>query len=80
MRDRSKIQLTDWSTTRKQGKLAFVVSITPSLVQFISLFKTRKKSSFDRPNYRSVQNFHYKISVQKKRRNEIRFDKQNFFS
>ena len=39
-----------------------------------------KKSSFDRPNYTSIQVFHFKISVKKKRRREIRFDKQKFFS
>ena len=59
MRDRSmrsgtelarEIQLTDWSTAGEEGKLVFVVSTTPSLAQFISLFTTRKKSSFDRLN------------------------------
>ena len=74
-----KIQLTDWSTAGEQGKLVFVVSTKPSLAQFISLFTTGKKSSFDRPNYISIQVFHSKISVKKKRRKEIRFDKQNFF-
>ena len=38
------------------------------------------KKSFDRPNYTSIQVFHFKISVKKKRRKEIRVDKQNFFS
>ena len=56
MRDRSmrsgtelarEIQLTDWSTAGEQGKLVFVVSTTPSLAQFISLFTTGKKSSFE---------------------------------
>ena len=51
MRDRSmrsgtelarEIQLTDWSTAGEQGKLAFVVSTTPSLSQLISLFRTGK--------------------------------------
>ena len=88
MRDRSmrsgtelarEIQLTDWSTAGKEGKLVFVVSTTPSLAQFISLFTTGKKSSFDRLNYRSIQVFHLKISVKKKRRKEIPIDKQNFF-
>jgi len=72
MRDRSmgratelarEIQLTDWSTAGEQGKLVFVVSITPSLAQFISLFTRGKKCSFDRSKYRSVQVFHFKISV-----------------
>ena len=89
MRDRSmrsgtelarEIQLTDWSTAGEQGKLVFVVSTTPSLAQFISLFTTGKKSSFDHLNYRSIQVFHFKISVKKKRRKEIPIDKQNFFS
>ena len=51
MRDRSmrsgmefawEIQATDWSTAAEKGKLVFVVSITPSLAQFISLFPTGK--------------------------------------
>ena len=87
MRDRSmrsgtelarEIQLTDWSRAEEQGKLVFVVSTTPSLAQFISLFTTGKKSSLDRPKYTSIQVFHFKISVEKKRRKEIRFDKQKF--
>ena len=74
MRDRSmrsgtelarEIQLTDWSTAGEQDKLVFVVSTTPSLAQFISLFTTGKKSSFDRLNYRSIQVFHLEISVKK---------------
>ena len=71
-----KIQLTDWSTAGQQGILVFVVSTKPSLAQFISLFTTGKISSFDRPNYRSIQVFHLKTSVETKRRKEIRFDKQ----
>ena len=61
-----EIQLTDWSTAGEQGKLVFVVSTTPSLAQLISLFTTGKKSSFDRLNYRSIQVFHFEISVKKK--------------
>ena len=88
MRDRSmrsgkelarEIQLNDWSTAGEEGKLVFVVSTTPSQ-QFISLFTTGKKSSFDRLNCRSIQVFHFEISVKKKRRKEIPFDKQKFFS
>ena len=88
MRDRSmrsrtelawEIQLTDWSSAGEQGKLVFVVSTKPSLVQFISLFTMGKKSSFDRPNYTSIQVFHLTISVKKKHRKEIHFDKQKFF-
>ena len=80
MRDRSmrsgmelawEIQLTDWLTAGEQGKLVFVVSTTPSLALFISLFTMGKKSSFDRLNYRSIQVFYFEISVKKKRRKEI---------
>ena len=83
MRDRSMrsetelardIQLTDWSTAGEQGKLVFVVWTTPSLSQFTSLFTTGKKSSLDRPSYTSIQVFHFKISVKKKGKKEIRFD------
>ena len=41
-------------------------------------FHNGKKSSFDRPNYTSIQVFHFKISFTKKRSNEIRFDKNIF--
>ena len=89
MRDRSmrsgtelarEIQLTDWSTAGEQDKLVFVVSTTPSLAQFILLFSTGKKLPFNRPNYRSIQVFLFKISVMKKRRKDCRFDKQICFS
>ena len=75
MRDRSmrsgtelarEMQLTDWSTAGEQGKLVFVVSTKPALAQFFSLFTTGKKSSFDRPNYTSIQIF-LNISVKRKR-------------
>ena len=75
MRDRSlpsrtefvrEIQLTDRSTAAEQGKLFVLVSTNPSLAQFISLFSTGKKSSFDLSNYTSIQVFHFKITVEKK--------------
>ena len=74
MRDRSmrsgtelarEIQLTDWSTAGEQFKLVFVVSTKPSLAQFISIFITGKKSSFDRLNYRSIQVFHLRFLSRK---------------
>ena len=80
MRDRSMrsrtelvwgIQLTDWSTAGEQGKLVCAIYFT---------FHNGKKSSFDRLNYRSIQVFHFEISVKKRRRKEIPIDKQNFFS
>ena len=37
-----EIQVTAWSTGGEQGKLVFLVSTKPSLVQFISLFTTGK--------------------------------------
>ena len=37
-----EIQLTDWSTAGEQGKLVLLVSTTPSLVQYISLYTTEK--------------------------------------
>ena len=83
MRDRSmrsgtelarEIQITDWSTAGEQGKLVFVVTTTPSLSQFISLFTTGKKSSLDRPSYASIEVFHFMICVKKKGKKEIRFD------
>ena len=52
-----EIQPTDWSTTGEQGKLVFI--------HFT--FYNGKKSSFDRPNCRSVQYFHFQISVKKKK-------------
>ena len=84
MRDRSLRSGTDLAReirlTGFRGFVVFVVSTTPSLAQFISLFTTGKKSSFDRLNYRSIQVFHFKVSVKKKRRKEIPINKQNFFS
>ena len=65
-----EIQLTDWSTAEEQGKMIFVVSTKPSLAQFMSLFTTGKTSPFDRPNFRSIQVFHFKISVTKKTENK----------
>ena len=88
MRDRSmrsgtelarEIQLSDWSTAGEQDKLVFVVSTTPSLAQFISLFSTGKKSPFNPPNYRSIQVFLFKISVMKKRRKIFVLTKKFFF-
>ena len=76
-----EIQLTDWSTVGEQGKLVFAVSTKPSLAQFHDFtFHNGKKSSFDSPNYTSIQVFQFKISVMKKCKKEIRFDKQIFFS
>ena len=37
-------------------------------------FHNGKKSSLDRPSYTSIQVFHFKISVKKKGKKEIRFD------
>ena len=37
-----EIKPADWSTAAEQGKLVFVVSITQSQAQFISLFTTGK--------------------------------------
>ena len=44
------------------------------------IFHNGKKSSLDRPRYTSIQVFQFKISVKKKGKKEIRFDKQKFFS
>ena len=88
MRDRSmpsgtelarEIQLTDWSTAGEQGKLVFVVSTEPSLAQFISLFTTGKNRLSTVQVKHQLFNFHFNIFVKKKRRKEIRFDKQKCF-
>ena len=74
------IQLTDWSPAGEQGKLllgGFDNAITGAIY---FAFHNGKKSSFDRRNYTSIQVFHFKISVKKKRRREICFDKQKLFS
>ena len=89
MRDRSmrsgtelarEIQLTDWSTAGEEGKLVFVVRPRHHWRNLFHFSQREKKSSFDRLNYRSIQVFHFKISVKKKRRKGIPIDKQNFFS
>ena len=74
-----EIQLTDWSTAGERGKLVFVVSTKPSWRNLFH-FHDEKNSSFDCPNHTSIQVFHFKISVKTKRRKQIRFDGQNFFS
>ena len=80
MRDRSvrsgtelarEIQLTDWSTAREQGKLVFVVSIKPSLAQFISLFTAGKNRLSIIQMTRQFKFFTLRFLSRKKRRKEI---------
>ena len=87
MRDRSmrsgtelarEIPLTDWSTAGEQGKLVFVVSTKPSQAQFISIFITGKKSSFDRLNYRSIQVFHSRFLSRKNVEKKFVLTSKNF--
>ena len=75
-----EIQLTDWSTAGEQGKLVFFCFDHAITGAIYFTFHNGKKSSLDRPNYTSIQVFHFKISVKKKRRKEIRFEKQKLFS
>ena len=75
-----EIQLTDWSTAREQGKLFFSGFDQAITGAIYFTYHNGEKSSFDRQNYTSIQIFHFKISVTKKGRKEIRFDKQKFFS
>jgi len=63
--------------TRQTGLWDFHQAITGAIY---FTFHNGKKSSLDRPNYTSIQVFQFKISVKKKRRKEIRFDKENSFS
>ena len=70
-----RIPRTDWSTAGEQGKLVFVVPTKPSLAQFISLFTTGK-IDFRSTKLHINSSFSLQISVKKKRRKEIRFDKQ----
>ena len=70
-----EIQLTDWSTAEEQGKVAFVVSTTPSLAQFISLFTTGKNRLTIVQLTHQLKFFTLIFLSQK-----IRFDKQKFFS
>ena len=75
-----EIQRADWSTAREQGKLVFVVSTKPSLVQFISLkFSQQEKSSFDRPNYTPIQVLHFKISLKENIEKKFVLTHKNFF-
>ena len=69
-------RLVNSRRTRQTVFCGFDQAITGALFTF----HNGKKSSFDRPNYTSIQVFHLKISVKKKRRKESRFDKQQFFS
>ena len=72
-----EIQRSDWSTAGERGKLVFAVSITPSLAQFISIFTRGKKSSFDRPNYRSVQVFHFTVRFLSRNNVEKKFKQKS---
>ena len=76
MRDRSirsgtelarEIQLTDWSTAGEQGKLVFEGFDHAITVAIYFTFHNGKKSSLDRPSQTSIQVFHLKICVKKKR-------------
>ena len=62
--------------TRQTGFCGFDQAITGAIY---FTFNNGKKYSFDRPNYTSIQVFHFNISLKKKPRKEVRFDKQNFF-
>ena len=68
--------LVNSSRTRQTGFRGFDHAITGAIY---FTFHNGKKSSFDRLNYRSIQVFHFEISVKKKCRKEIPFDKQKFF-
>ena len=68
--------LVNGSTTRETGFCGFDHAITGAIYL---TFHNGEKSSLDRPNYTSIQVFYFKISVKKKRRKQIRFEKQNFF-
>ena len=76
----AEIQLTNWSTAEEQGKLVFVVSNEPSPAQIISLFTTGKNRLSIIQVAHQLFSFHFKISVKKKRRKEIRFGTQNLFA
>ena len=84
MRDRSmpsgtelarEIQLSDWSTAAEQGKLFFcgLDQATTGAIYF-TFHNGKNRLS----NVRIKHQFKFKISVKKKRRKEIRFDKQKF--
>ena len=65
------------SRTRQTGFCSFDQAITGA-IHFT--FHNGKKSSFNLPNYTSIQFFHFKISVKKKRRKkEIYFWQATFF-
>ena len=75
-----EIQQTDWSIAGEQGKLVFVVRRSHHWRNLFHFWQREtEKSSFDRPNYTSISVFHFKVSVKKKRRKEIRFGKQKFW-
>ena len=68
--------LVNSTRTRQTGFCGFDYAITGAIY---FTFHNGKKSSLDRLNNTSIQVFHFKISVKKKRKKEIRFDKQKFF-
>ena len=60
-----EIQLTYWSTAGEQGKVVFLIS-TNYHGEIYFPFHNGKKSSINRPNYTSIENFHFQIPVKKK--------------
>ena len=69
-----EIQLTYCSAAGEQGKLIFEISASHHCAIYFA-FRNGTKSSFIRPNYTSIEIFHLKIPVKKKRRKGISFDK-----
>ena len=64
---------------RQTGFCGFDQATTGAIYFTFHNGRERKETPFDRPNYTSIQVFLFKISVNKKRREEIRFDKQKFW-
>ena len=54
-----EIQLTDWSTAGEQGKLVFYGFDHAITGAIYFTFHNGKNSSLDRPNYTSIQVFHF---------------------
>ena len=88
MRDRSvrrltklarEIQLTDWSTAGKQGKLVLVVSTTPSLAQCISFFTTGKNRLWIVQVTHQFKFFSLRFLSRKKVKKKFVLTNKNFF-
>ena len=75
-----EIQLTDWSTVGEQGKLVFCGFNQAITGAIYFTYQNEKKSSFNHPNYTSIQVFHLRFLSRKKVEKKFVLTNKTFFS